>query len=81
MANGEITIDEEYCKGCELCVEFCPTGCIEMSTEKYNSRGLLMPVFAKPEECTGCTTCGFMCPDAAIVVYRFDKDKTPVSED
>jgi 2-oxoglutarate ferredoxin oxidoreductase subunit delta len=80
MAGGEITINEEYCKGCGLCVEFCPSGCIEMSTEKFNNRGVLMPVFSKPEDCTGCTTCGYMCPDAAILVYRFKKDMAAVSE-
>jgi 2-oxoglutarate ferredoxin oxidoreductase subunit delta len=80
MAKGEITINEEYCKGCGLCVEFCPQGCIVMSTDKFNSRGLLMPVFSEPEKCTGCTTCGFMCPDAAIVVYRYKKTEAAVPE-
>ena len=24
MAKGKVTIDENYCKGCELCVSVCP---------------------------------------------------------
>ena len=35
---GEIKIDRERCKGCELCVHFCPKHCIAID-ESYNSRG------------------------------------------
>lgn len=81
MAKGEITINEEYCKGCGLCAEYCPRDCIVMSTDRFNSRGMIMPIFEKPEDCTGCTICGFMCPDAAITVYRLDKVEAAASEE
>jgi 2-oxoglutarate ferredoxin oxidoreductase subunit delta len=80
MAQGEIAIDEEYCKGCGLCAEFCPRDCIVMSADHYNNRGVLMPLFAQPDECTGCTICGFMCPDAAITVYRLRQKEAAVSQ-
>jgi 2-oxoglutarate ferredoxin oxidoreductase subunit delta len=80
MAQGEIAIDEEYCKGCGLCAEFCPRECIVMSPDQFNNRGVLMPVVAQPDECTGCTICGFMCPDAAITVYRLGKEAAAVPQ-
>ena len=33
QARGKVTIDEEECKGCGLCVESCPPNCIEFTTE------------------------------------------------
>ena len=70
MAKGEIVI-LDTCKGCALCVEFCPKGCIQISTDKFTSAGALLPEFINPEECTACRTCGNMCPDFAIEVYKF----------
>ncbi len=37
--------DHDYCKGCELCSEVCPTGAIEMVTERTK-----LPAFGRVEE-------------------------------
>ena len=66
---GRITIDKELCKGCELCVEFCPKKLIDMA-DGFNSRGHRFSVFKEDEECTGCAVCAKMCPDVAIEVWR-----------
>ena len=71
MAKGEIVIDEELCKGCGLCVLFCPRGCIAISGEKINPIGYSLPSFVQPEQCNGCGICGWMCPDFAIEVYKY----------
>lgn len=65
-----IVINEELCKGCELCISSCPQKLIKMS-EKFNSKGLHYAVFNdKDQKCTGCTLCAIICPDAAIEVKK-----------
>ncbi len=71
MAKGEIIILEDSCKGCALCVEFCPKGCIRISRDKFTHSGALLPEVINPEECSACGTCGNMCPDFAIEVYKY----------
>ena len=71
MAKGEIIILEDSCKGCALCVEYCPKNCIQVANDKFTSSGALLPEFVNREECSACGTCGNMCPDFAIEVYKF----------
>ncbi len=67
--RGVVVIKPERCKGCEICVTFCPTGAITMSKE-FNDKGYHYPEFTYPEKCTGCGLCGLYCPDFAIYGYR-----------
>ena len=67
--KGKITISREFCKGCEICVSFCPQKILSLSKE-LNSSGYLTAVCGKGEECTGCAVCAVVCPEAAIEVYR-----------
>ncbi len=71
MAKGEIVILEDLCKGCALCVEFCPKECIRISKDKFTKSGALLPEFVNEEECVACKFCGNLCPDFAIEVYKF----------
>ena len=71
MAKGEISIDEGWCKGCGLCVEFCSRECIVITGEKIGPTGYLLPTFSDPDKCNACGICGWMCPDMAITVYKF----------
>jgi len=66
---GSITINEERCKGCELCVHFCPK-CLIYMADKFNSKGHHPSVFRDTGECNACTVCAVMCPDVAIEVYK-----------
>jgi 2-oxoglutarate ferredoxin oxidoreductase subunit delta len=76
MAKGEIVILDDSCKGCALCVEYCPKGCIQVSNDKFTRSGALLPEFINHEECSACGICGNMCPDFAIEVYKFiDEDE------
>jgi 2-oxoglutarate ferredoxin oxidoreductase subunit delta len=67
--KGAIVINNEKCKGCEVCVESCPTNVISMATE-VNNKGYHFAYMAKPDECTGCSNCAIVCPDGVITVYR-----------
>lgn len=55
------------CKGCGLCVLFCPQNNLRMS-EDLNDQGHSYPEEIDPDRCTGCGLCFRMCPDVAIEV-------------
>ncbi len=67
--KGAIVISSEGCKGCELCITFCPKGVIKLS-EKLNAAGYPSAVFIDSGQCTGCAICALVCPEVAIEVYR-----------
>ena len=65
----KVVIDAERCKGCLLCVEFCPKGQLGAAAQ-VNSKGV-HPIECKDgEACTGCGICALMCPSVCIEVYR-----------
>ncbi|HUS71413.1 MAG TPA: 4Fe-4S dicluster domain-containing protein [Anaerolineae bacterium] len=65
-----IVIDEDRCKGCQLCTTVCPKDLVRMA-KNFNAKGYHPSKLEDPEgECTGCTMCALMCPDVAITVYR-----------
>jgi 2-oxoglutarate ferredoxin oxidoreductase subunit delta len=61
MGTPQIEIIEKYCKGCNICVEFCPTHVLKMD-------GFVAKV-DKLEACIQCMQCELRCPDFAIKVY------------
>lgn len=64
--RGRVIIFPNQCKGCHICVEFCPTGVLAfIPTQEY-------PIVAHPEKCTACHWCDTHCPDFAIVVKKLD---------
>ncbi len=72
--KGDILIDIEKCKGCELCAAACPQESLELS-RKLNSKGYHYIVKIE-DNCTGCTNCALVCPDGIIKVYRKTERKT-----
>ena len=76
--KGDIIIDIEKCKGCELCAAACPQESLELS-RKLNSKGYHYIVKIE-DNCTGCVNCALVCPDGIIKVYRrTEKKSTPVA--
>ena len=52
-------INRSWCKGCRICVEFCPQDALAIDElEKAN--------LAYPEKCNECGLCELRCPDLAI---------------
>ena len=65
-----VVVNEERCKGCNLCVVACPTGVLALQQKEVNNRGYHFAYMAQPEKCIGCQSCALVCPDACIEVYR-----------
>jgi len=67
-----IVIDDQYCKGCNLCLQVCPQK-IFTRGEKRSRGGYWMPDVGKMEDCAGCLLCEMTCPDLAISVLKGKK--------
>jgi 2-oxoglutarate ferredoxin oxidoreductase subunit delta len=67
--KGYIEIDQEVCKGCEMCIVFCPKKAISASS-MLNASGYIPVAFNHDGECNGCAICATVCPEVAIEVYR-----------
>ena len=71
--QAKIEINEDFCKGCGLCVNTCPLHLIKLANH-VSSRGYFPAECVDPEgKCTGCALCATMCPDVAIEVFRTKK--------
>lgn len=64
-----VVIDQELCKGCQLCVDVCPTDVLSIA-ERLNHLGYHPAAYAG-EGCTGCGVCYYACPEpGAMTVYK-----------
>ncbi len=66
--KGDVVINIEKCKGCEVCLAACPNEVLALSKE-VNSKGYHFAMKVN-SECIGCANCAIVCPDAVITVYR-----------
>lgn len=67
---ARIIVDENVCKGCEMCIHACPRKIIALNKEKINAKGYHPAHLIDEEQCIGCAMCATMCPDVAITVER-----------
>lgn len=61
-----ITISEEDCIGCELCVSLCPASPCVFEMEDITAK------IIHPEACEECMLCVENCPTNAITLSRSD---------
>ena len=73
----KVEVDSERCKGCKLCIEFCPKNVLALSP-KINKKGYHPAFPLHPERCTGCLACILVCPDVAINVFKEETVETVV---
>ncbi len=57
---SKLDINTAWCKGCGICVEFCPKQVLAIQSEKV--------VALKEDDCIKCKMCEMRCPDFAIFV-------------
>jgi 2-oxoglutarate ferredoxin oxidoreductase subunit delta len=70
MARGLVFIDQDRCKGCELCTTVCPKEILHIAEGRFNAKGYRPVEVTNPEACTGCAMCAIICPDVVFTVYR-----------
>lgn len=63
--RGQVIVFGNWCKGCGICVAFCPTGVLALDSDDH-------PVVVQPEKCTACHWCDTHCPDLAIIVKKIE---------
>jgi 2-oxoglutarate ferredoxin oxidoreductase subunit delta len=64
---AKIKINKKYCKGCQLCIVFCPRKNIKVDIV-LNESGIFPAAIISEEDCTGCGICYLMCPEACIEI-------------
>lgn len=69
MKKGYIEINQDICKGCGICIFYCPKNMIVQS-DTFNPLGYLPASFIDDKECNGCGVCAIVCPEVVIEVYR-----------
>ena len=75
-----IEIQEDWCKGCELCINRCPVNALELSS-KLNKKGIHPPRLKDDNECNFCRLCELICPDFAITVVADEEEKLSVENE
>jgi len=66
----KVIIDREKCKGCSLCIKYCPLKNLELS-KNTNKQGLLYAEVKDVNKCSGCGFCYLVCPETAIIIEEY----------
>jgi 2-oxoglutarate ferredoxin oxidoreductase subunit delta len=62
-----INVNEGWCKGCNICVHFCPKKVLSLTRQgkvKVDNQ----------DACIGCKLCELRCPDLAITITECKKE-------
>ncbi len=61
----KLVIEPSWCKGCGICVAFCPKKALELVKEKVRLR--------EDGNCILCGQCELRCPDYAIHLENLEE--------
>ncbi len=67
IPRGQVYLIPDRCKGCELCIHFCPQKILQTSEER-NAKGYHFPTIVpgKENDCIHCEFCTLICSEFAI---------------
>lgn len=73
VPRGQVFLIPERCKGCEICIRFCPCEVLQVS-EGTNEKGYHYPEVAPGKEtaCVHCQFCTLVCPEFAIYTLPYN---------
>ncbi len=60
--NADLVINRTWCKGCGICIAFCPKEALFMDHSGKAEKDM--------EKCTTCGVCETFCPDFAIALVN-----------
>ena len=66
----KLTINQNRCKGCELCVSVCPRNLLALEPENVNVKGYHPVMISDMDNCVGCVSCARICPDSVITIEK-----------
>lgn len=67
-----IEIIKDRCKGCGLCILWCPFKHISFSSDS-NKKGVKYAKANKDNLCNGCGICYMVCPDYCVTVCQINE--------
>lgn len=69
----EHIIREKWCKGCNICVAYCPKKVLGLWNGKVRAE--------RPHDCIGCRLCELRCPDYAIEIREVNAETDKEEEE
>jgi 2-oxoglutarate ferredoxin oxidoreductase subunit delta len=70
LSMAKVTINDELCKSCGLCIVACPKKLVAISPDRINTKGFHPVYVTDVDTCIGCAFCAIMCAHVAITVEK-----------
>ncbi len=67
VVTEKLVIKKDWCKGCGICVKFCPKQVLTLKNEKVEIVDI--------DKCIQCGQCELRCPDYAIYLRGKKNEK------
>jgi uncharacterized Fe-S center protein len=67
-SNISPQVKKKECKGCEICLSWCPQSAISMVSSESGTKNKPSIAFIDSKNCIGCGECILACPSSAIQI-------------